>query len=154
MQVTQRWPQGLVIKMQVIYAEPFWRAAGLDGSSLDHLSLVGETADGGFPEKHSRKGVLTCFIYADQARKAALWTPAERQARVLADLALRFGEKAKTPLDFHEMNWSTQQWTRGCFTGFLAPGATTMFTSAVRDPVGPIHWACSENSTVWPSFIR
>jgi monoamine oxidase len=46
-----------------------------------------------------------------------------------------------------------QQWTRGCFTGFLTPGATVLFGSAVRDPVGPLHWAGTETSTDWPSFI-
>jgi monoamine oxidase len=28
-----------------------------------------------------------------------------------------------------------------------------LFRSAVRDPVGPLYWAGTETSTVWPSFI-
>jgi monoamine oxidase len=153
-QVTQRWPQGLVVKVQMIFAEPFWRADGLNGASLDYHSVVSETADSGMPDEHSRKGVLTAFIYAAHARKLAPLAPAERKKIVLMELAKRFGPKTLSPLDYHEMNWSTQQWTRGCFTGFLTPGATFLFGSAVRDPVGPLHWAGSENSTVWPSFIE
>ena len=61
--------------------------------------------------------------------------------------------KALEPVNYHESNWTEAQWTRGCFTGFLTPGATTLFGSAVRDPVGPIHWAGTETSTDWPSFI-
>jgi monoamine oxidase len=105
------------------------------------------------PEKYSRQGIMTGFIYSGQARKVAGLPAPERRKLVLDEMAQRFGPKALSPIDYHEMNWSTQQWTRGCFTGFLTPGATTLFRSAVRDPVGPLHWAGTENSTVWPSFI-
>jgi monoamine oxidase len=152
-QVTQRWPQGLVIKVQMIYAAPYWRDAGLSGASLDYRAVVGETADSGVPEQYSRKGIMTGFIYSREARKVAGLPAAERQKIVLKEMAEKFGPKALAPLDYHEMNWSTQQWTRGCFTGFLTPGATTLFRSAVRDPVGPLYWAGTETSTVWPSFI-
>jgi monoamine oxidase len=152
-QVTQRWPQGLVIKVQMVYPEPFWRAAGLNGASLDYRGVVGETADSGVPEQYSKKGIMTGFIYSGQARKVAPLPAAERRKLVLDEMSQRFGPKALNPIDYHEMNWSTQQWTRGCFTGFLTPGATWLFRSAVRDPVGPLHWAGTETSTVWPSFI-
>jgi monoamine oxidase len=152
-QVTQRWPQGLVIKVQMIYPEPYWRAAGLNGASLDYRGVVGETADSGVPERYSGKGIMTGFIYSGQARKVASLPAAERRKLVLEEMRQRFGPKALDPINYHEMNWSTQQWTRGCFTGFLTPGATWLFRSAVRDPVGPLHWAGTETATVWPSFI-
>lgn len=152
-QVTERWPQGLVIKVQMIYDEPYWRADGLNGASSDYIGVVGETADSGVPKEYSAKGIMTGFIYSGQARQVAPLPAAERKKIVLEEMARRFGPKALKPIDYHEMNWTTQQWTRGCFTGFLTPGATTAFKSAVRDPVGPIRWAGTENSTVWPSFI-
>ena len=152
-QLTQRWPQGLVIKVQLVYAEPYWRAQGLNGASLDYQAVVGETADSGVPAKYSTKGIMTGFIYSGQARKVIPLPAAERKKIVLDEMVARFGPKAREPIEYHEFNWSTQQWTRGCFTGFLTPGATTLFRSAVRDPVGPLYWAGTENSTVWPSFI-
>ena len=72
---------------------------------------------------------------------------------LLGEIAKRFGPKALEPEHYHESNWSTDTWTRGCFTGFLTPGATSLFGSAVRDPVGPIRWAGTETATHWPSFI-
>jgi monoamine oxidase len=153
-QVTQRWPQGLVIKIAMVYSEPYWRKDGLNGASLDYRGIVGETADSGVPENHSKQGIMTGFVYAAQARKVAALPAEERKKIVLGEMVARFGPKAAEPVYYHEMNWSTQQWTRGCFTGFLTPGATTLFKSAVRDPVGPLHWAGTENSTVWPSFIE
>jgi hypothetical protein len=88
---------------------------------------VGETADSGVPEKYSRKGIMTAFIYSAKARKVAPLPTAERRKIVLKELAPRFGPKALAPLDYYEMNWSTQQWTRRCFTGFLTPGTTVLF---------------------------
>jgi len=152
-QVTQRWPQGLVIKVSMLYSEPFWRKDGLSGASLDHFSIMGETADSSNPEKFSKAGILTGFVYTDNARTAAMMEPAERKKVFLAEVAKRFGPKALEPEHYHETNWSMQNWTRGCFTGFLTPGATRLFGSAVRDPVGPLHWAGTETSTTWPSFI-
>jgi len=152
-QVTQRWPQGLVIKVSMVYPSPFWRDDGLNGTSYDHISLMGETADSSNPPTHSKLGILTGFVYADNARKVAPLPAAERRRILLGEVAKRFGPKVLEPMNYHESNWTEAQWTRGCFTGFLTPGATTLFRGAVRDPVGPIHWAGTETSTDWPSFI-
>lgn len=152
-QVTQRWPQGIVIKVAMIYARPFWRDEGLSGASYDHVTTLGETADSSNPENISRAGVLTGFVYSDKARKVAPMAPEERKKLLLADAAKRFGPKALEVEHYHESNWTTDTWTRGCFTGFLTPGATSLFGSAVRDPVGPIRWAGTETATTWPSFI-
>lgn len=153
-QVTQRWPQGLVIKVQMVYPEAYWRADGLSGASLDYKAVVGETADSGVPAQYSKQGIMTGFIYSGRARQVAALSAAERKKIVLDEMVQKFGPKAANPVAYHEMNWSTQQWTRGCFTGFLTPGATWLFRSAVRDAVGPLHWGGTENSTVWPSFIE
>jgi monoamine oxidase len=153
MQVTQRWPQGLVIKVSMVYAAPFWRDDGLNGTSYDHISVMGETADSSNPAEYSKTGILTGFVYSDNARKVAPLPAEERRRMLLGEVAKRFGPKALAPVNYHESNWTEAQWTRGCFTGFLTPGATTLFGSAVRDPVGPIHWAGTETATDWPSFI-
>src|SRR5207302_11097415 len=118
---------------QMIYPEPDWRADGLNGASLDYRSVVGEAADSGVPAQYSKRGIMTGFIYSGQARRVASLPAAERKKIVLDEMAQRFGPKALNPSEYHEMNWSTQQWTRGCFTGFLTPGATILFRSAVRD---------------------
>jgi monoamine oxidase len=90
-QVTQRWPQGLVIKVRVIYSEPYWRADGLCGASLDYGAVVSETADSGVPEQYSEKGIMTGFIFSGQARKVMSLSAAERKKLVLEEMAKRFG---------------------------------------------------------------
>jgi monoamine oxidase len=152
-QVTQRWPQGLVIKVQMVYREPFWRKDGLSGESFDYESILGETYDSSVPEHYSSTGILTGFVYAAHARKVAPLAADERKKLLLGEVAKRFGREALEPVSYYEANWSQQQWTRGCFTGFPTPGATVLFRSAVRDPVGPLHWAGTETATTWPGYI-
>lgn len=152
-QVTQHWPQGLVIKVTMIYSEPFWRNAGLSGKSFDYKALMSETADSSVPPEYSNLGVLTGFVYADSARQVSLLSAEQRKERLLAEVAQRFGIEALHPVQYHESHWSTTQWTRGCFTGYLTPGATVLYEAAVRDPTGSIHWAGTETATDWPSFI-
>jgi monoamine oxidase len=152
-QVTQRWPQGIVIKVAMIYPRAFWRDEGLSGASLDYVTVMGETADSSNPENISKAGILTGFVYSDNARQVATMAPEDRKKLLLGDVGRRFGPKALEPEHYHESNWTTDTWTRGCFTGFLTPGATRQFGPAVRDSVGPIHWAGSETATQWPSFI-
>jgi monoamine oxidase len=152
--ITQHWPQGLVIKVGMVYERPFWRDQGLSGGSLDYSSWVSETADSSAPPEHSPMGVLTGFLYTDQALEAMQRPAPERRQRILREVAARFGEAALKPVRVIEMNWSTQVWTRGCYGGYLAPGATWAFKSAVRDAVGPLHWAGTETSPVWPTFIE
>jgi len=152
-QITQRWPQGIVIKVAMIYPRAFWRDEGLSGTSYDHLSVMGETADSSNPDSISKAGILTGFVYADNARKVSVMTPQERKKLLLGEAARRFGSKALEPEHYHESNWTADQWTRGCFTGFLTPGATALLGPAMRAPVGPIRWAGTETATHWPGFI-
>ena len=107
-QVTQRWPQGLVIKVAMIYPRPFWRDDGLAGTSYDHVSIMGETADSSNPEGVSKAGVLTGFVYSDNARKVSTMAAGgERKMLLLGEIAKRFGPKALEPEHYHESNWST-----------------------------------------------
>ncbi|MGH6770271.1 MAG: flavin monoamine oxidase family protein [Xanthobacteraceae bacterium] len=152
-QVTQRWPQGLVIKVAMVYPTPFWRDDGLSGTSFDPLAVMSETADSSNPENVSKAGILTGFVYSDQARKVSPLAEDDRKKLLLGEMVQRFGPRAAAPVNYHESNWTMAPWTRGCFTGFLTPGATALLGPAMREPVGPIRWAGTETATHWPSFI-
>jgi monoamine oxidase len=34
-----------------------------------------------------------------------------------------------------------ESWTRGCYEGFAPPGVPTAYGSALRAPIGRLHWA-------------
>jgi monoamine oxidase len=35
----------------------------------------------------------------------------------------------------------------------LPPGALTSYGSALREPVGPIHWAGTETAQIWNGYM-
>jgi len=152
-QVTQRWPQGCVIKAAMVFDKPFWRDDHLSGGSLDWRALAIETADSSTPEEYSKHGILTAFVYTHWAQKIINLPEKEREHLILNDLVERFGKRVLKPLLYEETLWTREIWTRGCYGAFLTPGATTQFTDAIRKRVGPLHWAGTETSDKWPTFI-
>ncbi len=45
------------------------------------------------------------------------------------------------------------EWSRGCYGGFMPPGAWTDYGPALREPIGPIHWAGAETALVWNGYM-
>lgn len=151
-QLLQRFPQGNVIKAQAIYRKPFWREEGLSGyvnSDVGPVKLMYDNspADGS-------AGVLLGFMEGQDARVAARMSPAARKAAVLDNFKEAIGPAAATPKAYVEMNWANEEWTRGCYGGFLPPGALTGFGQALRRPHGRIHWAGTEHAEIWTGYME
>lgn len=146
-QVTQRWPQGAIIKVHAAYNDAFWRKEGLVGESLDYASPVLDTYDCG-------QAVLAAFVYGDRALSLARMGAQRRRAVLLQALSKRFGREALHPMDYLETNWAEEKWSLGGFGGFLIPGATSRFQSSTRKAVEVLHWAGTETSTEWVTFIE
>ncbi|WP_245679330.1 flavin monoamine oxidase family protein [Actinomadura hibisca] len=148
---TQRMAAGYAIKTHAVYREPFWRDRGLSGVSFSSCGVLTETVDNTPPTGPS--AVLTGFAYgADALRLRALDARARREV-VVARLAELFGDQARDVQEFVEFDWLAEPWTRGCFSGHLAPGGWTGFGRALREPVGPLHWAGTETATRWNGYF-
>ncbi|HEY1509371.1 MAG TPA: flavin monoamine oxidase family protein [Solirubrobacteraceae bacterium] len=149
--LTQRVPQGSVIKYEAVYRKPFWRADGLNGyANSDHPPVrltYDNSPPGGTP------GVLLGFVEGADARR--LWRLPERARRraVIGSFERLFGPHAAHPTAFIERNWSADPWTRGCYAGYMPPGVWTDFGEALREPVGPLHWAGTETSEVFNGYM-
>jgi monoamine oxidase len=150
-QLTQRVPMATTIKVHCIYNEPFWRADGLSGQVTSSGGMVQFTFDNS-PETGS-PGVLVAFIEADQGRVWGRATAADRRAAVLSCLARYFGPRAAEPLQYLERAWHDEEYTRGCYGGLMPPGAWTSYGRALRESIGPIHWAGTETATVWSGYM-
>jgi monoamine oxidase len=72
---------------------------------------------------------------------------------VLENLARLFGPRAASPERYLERNWTDEEWSRGCYVGYTAPGVLTAYGPAIRAPIGPIHWAGTETATVWNGYM-
>jgi len=150
-QFMQRVPNGSVIKCEAVYDRPFWRDAGLTGQAVSDADPVRVTFDNTPPE--GSPGVLLGFIEGEAARRWGPRPAADLRDAVLKNFAAYFGDAALHPTAFHEMNWSNETWTRGCYTGFMPPGVLTDFGPALRAPVGRIHWAGTETSDIWAGYM-
>ncbi len=150
-QLTQNMPAGSVIKINVAYDEPFWRADGLSGQAAGDVDVVKFTFDNSPPA--GRPGVLVCFLEGREARELGMRSPADRRAEVLRCLTTFFGPRAAQPVDYVELDWSAEEWTRGCYGAHLAPGVWTGFGRALREPIGQIHFAGTETAGAWNGYM-
>jgi monoamine oxidase len=149
-QLTQRLPQGALIKCEAFYDKPWWRAAGLTGAALSDTGPAKTTFDVS-PADGSIGGLLG-FVGGDEARKFAT-DPAGLRAAVLDNFATYFGEQARTPKTFVIQNWSNEEWTRGCPVAIAGPGVLTEYGPALTAPVGRIHWAGTETASYWHGYM-
>ncbi len=149
-QLTQRMPQGTLMKFEAIYDRPFWRDQGLNGQAVSEIGPVKATFDTS-PADGSR-GVMMGFIGGHEARVWAERPAAERQAAALQNFADFFGDEALDPQDVVEISWAAEPWNRGCPVAVLGPGTLTDFGAALRVPVGRIHWAGTETATYWNGY--
>jgi monoamine oxidase len=147
----QRFPQGTTIKCQAVYDRPYWRDSGLTGQAVALDSPVRVTFDNSPPD--GNPGILLGFIEGAAARDYQRRSAAERKAAVLNAFATYFGEAARSPRDYFEMNWTNEVWTRGCYEGYLPPGALTAHGTALRAPFKRLHWAGAETSDYWYGYM-
>ena len=149
--LTQRLPQGTLLKVTAVYDRPFWRDAGLNGSAVSLNGPVNATFDDSPPD--GSPGVLFGFVGGDEARSFLARPPAERRAAVLGNLADYFGGEARNARDYFETNWPGERWSRGGPVGIAGPGVYLAHGPALRAPVGRIHWAGTETSTYWNGYM-
>jgi len=147
----QRMPSGAVIKISIVYDAPFWRADGLSGQSAAPGSpatlTIDACTDTGDP------GIMCVITEGPAARRLGGLEEAERKAAIIAELVDRFGEKAGTPVEYHEQNWTVERYSGGGMIGHAPTGVLTEFGYTLREPCGRIHWAGTESSAVMCGWI-
>jgi monoamine oxidase len=148
----QRLAMGALMKVEAVYATPFWRASKLTGQFLTVGGPVGYAFDNSPPG--GSPGVLAGFVGGAQNLAWGPKSPAERRAGVLAQFARIFkDDRFLSPVDYFDMDWTQEEWSRGGPTAIAAPGALTSFGPALRAPVGRIHWAGTETSVYWQGYM-
>lgn len=149
--LTQRVPQGSVIKYQAVYPTPFWRAKGLNGYANSDRPPVSVTFDNSPPD--GNPGVLLGFVEGADARRLWRQSATARRRAVLGSFQRLFGARAAHPSALIERNWSADPWTRGCYAGYMPPGVWSGFGTALREPIGPLHWAGTETAEVFNGYM-
>jgi monoamine oxidase len=144
--LAKKWVGEPGFKINVVYSKPFWRDAGLSGLAINDHGPAGVTFDNSPPD--GTKGALVVFV---EPKKAPKDGPSRRKA-VLDDLVTLFGKAAREPAEFIETDWAQEKWTSGCVSP-LPAGVLSEFGTALKTPVGKIHWAGTETSEVWCGYM-
>ncbi|HEV3255561.1 MAG TPA: flavin monoamine oxidase family protein [Gemmataceae bacterium] len=142
------WPASPVFKVNVVFDEPFWRAAGLSGQAVWDVPPVDFSFDNSPPQGSA--GVLVAFLSPGEVLAK---DPARRRQAVLEALARCFGERALKPSAYFERDWGKDAWTAGCVSP-VGPGLLTRYGTALREPVGRVHWAGTETAEVWTGYME
>jgi monoamine oxidase len=149
--LNQRMPSGAIFKISVVYDEPFWRSDGLSGQTAAPGSVATLTIDActdtGTP------GVICVITEGPAARRLGRLAPADRQAAVVGELVERFGDKARSPVGYHEQDWSLEPYSGGGMISHAPTGVLTEFGYTLREPCGRIHWAGTESSAVMCGWV-
>ena len=134
------------IKFNAIYDRPFWRSKS-SGRQFLCLDRLVETFD--ISPRDESWGEIVGFILPDSSGRVA----ADRAAYCRDFLREVYGEGADTPRELAFFDWNEQPWVGGCVSA-TRPGLLIESGSALREPVGRIHWAGTERSATWVNYIE
>jgi monoamine oxidase len=150
-QLCMRMPMGSVTKVHALYDRPFWREDGLNGQIVANEGPMSSTFDDS-PEDGSH-GAVVGFIAGNDCRRMEGADPEARRGAVLDQLGRAFGPRALDPIEVVEQHWLAEPFTRGGPVAVSSPGALTGLGGALRQPVGPLHWAGTETATEWCGYL-
>ena len=150
-QLTQRLPGGSVVKFNLVYPTPWWRKLGLGGFVYSPDEMVTMMFDA--TPADAEPGVIVGFMEAANGIDAGRLAPAERQQRVIEHAERALGRPGERAIGYVDLDWSAEEWTRGCYGAHFPPGAWTQFGPALREPVGRIHWAGTETAERWMGYV-
>ncbi|MDB5472227.1 MAG: hypothetical protein JWR84_3787 [Caulobacter sp.] len=146
----QRMPAGTIIKFWMAYETDFWRADGYSGQVSADGPTIGLVMDDTQP---GGVGMLVGFFAGEHAVRYSGADKATRQAVAVEALVDYFGPLAASPIGYEDNDWCQEPWTWG-YVGSMGPGTMTRFGAALREPVGPIHWAGTETATEFAGYIE
>jgi monoamine oxidase len=151
-QLLQRMPMGAVVKCMAIYKKPFWRAQGYSGQAVADTGYIQVTFDNSPQDEHC--GILLGFSLADRGKKLMQFSQEERKNLVIDDFKRLFGAEASQFVNYIDKSWAEEEWSRGCYVGYMTTGAWTTLGEALAKPFMNIHWAGTETSPIWNGYIE
>ncbi|MFC2186964.1 flavin monoamine oxidase family protein [Fulvivirgaceae bacterium LMO-SS25] len=151
-QLMQKMPMGSVIKCVFTYKTPFWRE---DGHSAEFISDRGPMNLGFDDSPHDLAyGAIIGFISGNKAREWSQNLKSERKEACIDQLVGYFGSRANEVIEYHEKDWMADEWTRGCYVGYMPPNVLSVYGNSLKEPSGRIHWAGTETSDIWNGYIE
>jgi monoamine oxidase len=137
-------------KFQAAYDAPFWRDRGLTGQVIGNGGPVDVTFETYSQGKHWLMG----FISGDNMRRLDSAPEAQLVEECTQSLVDYFGQDARTAMiDKGYMRWDPEPYSWGGPTAVAGPNVITRAGTALRQPVGPIHWGGTESAIYWQGYM-
>jgi monoamine oxidase len=137
-------------KFQAAYDTPFWRTRGLTGQVVgngDPLDITFETYSQG-------KYWLMGFISGDNMRRLDNAPEAQLLEECMNSFVDYFGPEARTQaVDRGYKRWDDDMYSWGGPTAIAATNVITRAGTALRQPIGLIHWAGTESAIYWQGYM-
>lgn len=151
-QLLQRAPMGAAVKCLARYEQAFWRKRGLSGEAASCDGPLSVTFD-----QSSEDGSAPCLLAFLGGKPARAWhriDAEERRQIVLGKLAKYFGDEAKKPCAYSEVDWAAEPWSGGGPVALFPPGTLSTHGPALREPVGRVHFAGTETATLCMGYME
>jgi len=157
--LTEKFPMGSVIKTLTFYKKAFWRERGYSGQIVSSDSSKYET----YPitatfDDSDNDCVCPCIVGFINAGSAKFWANAtenERKTAIIRQYATQLGMiEFLEPTHYEEKLWMNEEWSKGCYVGYLPPGVLTSSGKGLRDPIGRIYFAGCEAATKWTGYME
>jgi monoamine oxidase len=161
---------GRTIKGFVAFKRPFWRERGLSGRTNSALAGVDRPLDWtldtswdarkwdpALPHPREPWSLMTFIVgaAADHWRGKLV---EERKLAVVAHLIEFFGDEVTSQLAdedyYQEHDFSGEPLSGGGPNAIFGPNILTRYGSALRKPIGRIHWAGAESATEWCGYMN
>jgi monoamine oxidase len=151
--LTQRIPQGALIKVEAFFDRPWWRDRGLSGAAVSTVGPAKTTFD--VSPEDGKIGGLLGFVGGDEARRYS-GRPKALSRAVLHNFSTYLNKGKPIPRPRHVLiqDWTMEQWTRGCPVAIMGTGVLSQYGPHIARPVGRIHWAGTETATFWHGYME
>ncbi|HEX6713071.1 MAG TPA: FAD-dependent oxidoreductase, partial [Thermoleophilaceae bacterium] len=146
-----RYTPGDMIKAQLIYPTPWWRAKGFTGQWVISNGPAGVTYDN-TPESGA-PGVILGFVGGRFAKTFRALDAGLCKQSFVDQVAAAFGDEARTDGEYFDLDWTAEAYTKGCPTGSFSPGQMSRYGAQIRPATGRIHWAGTETADYWAGYM-
>ena len=136
-------------KVVVLYTSSFWRDRGLNGEALCTQGPICYVVD----MTNMYQPGLVCFVSGDAAKAWAQKSKEAREQDILSQLAVLFGDEARTPFSYTEKIWADEPYVGGCPVAVSPVCGVLSHLEDLRSATGRVHWAGTETATVWYGYM-
>ncbi|MCG9874746.1 MAG: FAD-dependent oxidoreductase [Leptospiraceae bacterium] len=143
---------GDMIKITLVFKEPFWRKKGWNGSFVSNVYKGVTVIDSSL--KNQKQGKLVLFIGAETALNLSKKKQEHRQEFAYNLTKQAFSENWQMPLEYYEGIWVKHPWCGGGYNSFVKYGGTPNAAEVLRNYNSNLLFAGSEISAEFPGYME